>query len=99
MARITLRLPDVLAGDLRAAASERGQSVNAWATAVLHAAVDPELSGADAERTRERLRRAGLLAQPERRRGHRPDEAAVARARRAAGHGRPLSDYVVEGRS
>lgn len=99
MAQITLRLPDGLAEDLRRTAAERGQSVNAWAAAILHAAVDPEFSGGDAERTRERLRRAGLLAQHGPRQGHRPDDDAVARARRAAGQGRPLSDYVVEGRS
>jgi hypothetical protein len=99
MAQITLRVPDVLADDLRRAAAERGQSLNAWAAVVLQVAVDPELSGDEAERTRERLRRAGLLAEPGQRRGSRPDDATVARARQAAGQGRPLSDYVVEGRT
>ena len=99
MAQLTLRLPDVLADDLRRVAAQRGQSVNAWATAVLRAAVDPDLSGDEAERTRERLRRAGLLIEVDAYRGRRPDAAAAARARRAAGRGKSLSDYVAEDRS
>lgn len=99
MAQITLRLPDLMADDLRRAAADRGVSVNAWATAVLRAAVDPDLSGSDAERTRERLRRAGLLDELGTGRGARPDPAAVARAMAAAGRGRPLADYVIEDRA
>jgi len=99
MAQLTLRLPDALADDLRRAATERGQSVNAWATAVLRAAVDPELAGDDAERTRERLQRAGLLIEVDAHRGMRPTAEAEARARRAAGQGKALSEYVIEGRS
>lgn len=99
MAQLTLRLPDSLADDLRRAATERGQSVNAWATAVLRAAVDPDLAGDDAERTRERLQRAGLLIEVEPFRGQRPAPEAEARARRAAAQSKPLSEYVIEGRS
>ncbi|MDQ3631861.1 MAG: transcriptional regulator, partial [Actinomycetota bacterium] len=53
---------DALADGLKSAAAERGQSVNAFATAVLGAAIDPDLAGAETERVRERLLRAGLLA-------------------------------------
>jgi len=99
MAQLTLRLPDPLADDLRRAAASRGQSLNAWAPAVLRAAVDPELAGDDAERTRERLQRAGLLIEVEPFQGRRPEPESSARARRAAAQGKPLSDYVIEGRS
>lgn len=99
MAQLTLRLPDPLADDLRRAATARGQSVNAWVTAVLRAAVDPELAGDDAARTRERLQRAGLLIEVEPFRGQRPGPEAAARARRAAAQGKLLSDYVSDGRS
>ncbi|MGH8909418.1 MAG: toxin-antitoxin system HicB family antitoxin [Egibacteraceae bacterium] len=73
MAQMTLRLPDGLAAELRSAAAVHGQSLNAWATALLRAAVDPDLAGTEAERLRERLSRAGLLASPSQRRAHRPD--------------------------
>lgn len=56
-------------------------------------------SPSDAERTRARLRTAGLLAEVERYRGPRPSQEAVSGARRAAAVGKPLNDYVVEGRS
>lgn len=76
-----------------------GRSVNGWIAAVLGAAVDPELAGSDAARTRERLARAGLLAAPAARdTRRRPDERAVRRARRAAGTGTPLSDLVARDR-
>jgi plasmid stability protein len=95
---MTGRLPDNLAAELRSVAAARGQSLNAWATAVLSAAVDPHLAGTEAERLRERLSRAGLLAGPSHRRAHRPDPAQVARAREVAGQGWSLVDLVAEGR-
>lgn len=98
MAQVTLRLPDRLAAELKSAAAAGGQSLNAWATAVLSAAVDPDLAGTEAERLRERLSRAGLLATPSHHRAHRPDPARVAAAREAAGQGRSLADLVAEGR-
>ncbi|MBA3261364.1 MAG: toxin-antitoxin system HicB family antitoxin, partial [Thermoleophilaceae bacterium] len=59
MRQVTLRLPDELSDRLKQAAAERGDSVNAYASAVLSAAVDPELAGDEAARVRERLARAG----------------------------------------
>ena len=94
---LTLRVPPEVADRLRSAADERGESLNAYATAVLHAAVDPDLAGSELDRLRERLARAGLLA-PARGTGRRPDPARVARARAAAGRGRPLSDLVSDER-
>jgi predicted transcriptional regulator len=99
MIQMTLRLPDDLAERLRQAAREQGSSFNSYAAAVLAAAVDPELAGDEVARLRERLARAGLLApMPARRPATRPDRAAVAAARAAAGQGRPLADLVSEDR-
>lgn len=98
MAQVTLRLPDELVSQLKAAASARGRSLNRWATETLSAAVNPDLAGDEAERLRERLRRAGLLAVvagPARRRA---PKTAAARARAEAGRGTPLSDLVAEDR-
>jgi predicted transcriptional regulator len=98
MRQVTLRLPDELADRLKEAAREQGRSVNGYASAVLAAAVDPELAGDEATRIRERLARAGLLAPPSDGARRRPSKAAVARARRRAGKGRTLSELVSEGR-
>lgn len=99
MPQLTLRIDDRLADDLKTHAAKAGRSVNSWASQVLQAAVDPDLAGSDAERTRERLARAGLLVIPPPRPGlRRPDAKRVAHARRAAGRGTSLSDLVIEDR-
>ncbi len=99
MAQLTLRLDDDLARHLKAKAEEEGRSLNAWAVFALRALVDPDLAGDEADRLRERFRRAGILSEPGpplHRRRQDPD--VLARARAAAGKGKPLSDYVSEGR-
>jgi hypothetical protein len=98
MRQLTLRVPDQLAERLKQAAQESGRSVNSYATAVLGAAVDPELAGDEAARVRERLARAGLLEAGGRSSRARPAEDALRRARRRAAKGRPLSELVSEGR-
>jgi hypothetical protein len=99
MHQLTLRVPEELAGRLRDVARTRGESVNAYAVAVLGAAVDPDLAGDEASRTRERLARAGLVAAvPQRSTPQAPAGEALQRARRAAGRGRKLSDLVTEDR-
>lgn len=97
MAQLTLRIDDALAERLKQVAAEQDRSLNAFASGVLAAAVDPDLAGSEIERIRERLARAGLLADagPP---AVRPPEAAVTAARRRAGQGPPLSDLVREGR-
>lgn len=100
MGRISWRAPDELVERVRRTADGSGLSVNAWITRVLDAAAESEPSGAEADRSRERLACAGLLAE---RSGHvsseRPDPAAVAEARAAAGSGTPpLSRLVIDGR-
>jgi len=97
MHQLTLRLPDEIAHRLKQAAGEAERSVNSYATAVLSAAVDPELAGDESARLRERLARAGLLA-PTGPRQERPDPTQLRRARRQAGKGRPLSEIVSEDR-
>lgn len=62
MDQVTLRLDDALARELRAEARRRGMSLNAFASAALGAAVDPDNAEDEVQRLRERLRRAGLLA-------------------------------------
>jgi plasmid stability protein len=98
MRQLTLRVPEQLAERLKQAAAEQERSVNSLATAVLTAAVDPELAGDEASRVRERLARAGLLGTGSSAPRRRPDEAEVKRARKRAGRGRSLSELVSEGR-
>ncbi len=71
--------------------------MNEYVTRVLDAATDPGTAPDEAAALRERLARAGLLAPPGAPR-HRPDAGVVARARRAAGKDKPLSEVVNEGR-
>ncbi len=95
MSQITVRMSDQLAADVRAAAEARGSSMNAFVTAVLRAAVDPDTAEPGIAQLRERLARAGLLAERRARpRGSRPDPGAVSGARRRAGEGTSLSALV-----
>jgi plasmid stability protein len=99
MAQLTIRLDDDLARALKEHAASSGRSLNSWAVAVLAAAVDPDLAGSEAERTRERLLRAGLLQVPEGSPAATPpDPRRVAAARRKAGRGTPLSELVADAR-
>jgi hypothetical protein len=99
MAQLTVRLDDELAREIKAQAEEQGCSVNGWVVALLAAAVDPDLEDSELARTRARLARAGLLSAPRRRtRATPPDPRRVARARKVAGEGTPLSRFVADGR-
>lgn len=98
MAQMTLRISDELQHRVRSSAERAGQSMNEYVAQVLDAATNPDLAGSDAERTRERLARAGLLADVGRPLERRPDPEEVARARERAGRGTKLSDLVTEGR-
>ncbi|MEX0992721.1 MAG: toxin-antitoxin system HicB family antitoxin [Solirubrobacterales bacterium] len=99
MHQLTLRIGDELADNLRLEAKKRGKSVNALVATVLSALLDPALEGDEFERLRARLERAGLLADAGPRRGARaPSEKQLAQARRVAGSGKNLSEYVSEGR-
>lgn len=99
MQQVTFRLPDDLAASVKRRAAERGESANAFATLVLRAAVDPGFARADAAEIRQRLARAGLLADPVvTRTTQQPDEDALRRARADAGRGTALADLVSESR-
>lgn len=98
MVQVTLRLDESLARRLKEVAAHRGQSVNAFASAVLGAVVDPDLAGDEVARLRERLDRAGLLCVAPAVDGPPADPDAVRAAGRRAARGRTLSDLVVEGR-
>ena len=98
MPQFSLRIDEELAARVRTAAAAGGGSLNGWISAVLRAAVDPQYAGLEAERTRERLMRAGLLEPEDGQGGSPPDSERVARARRAAGTGTPLSQLVSDER-
>ncbi len=97
MRQLTLRVDSELADALKRAAVGRGQSINSFATTVLNAAVDPAFAGDEMSELRERLDRAGLLADGSTE-DRRPPDAALMRARRRAGKGRSLASFVVEDR-
>ena len=97
MEQMTWRAPADLIDRVRRAARRQHRSMNDYVTAVLDAATNPGLAGDEAERLRERLDLAGLLAEPGEPHG-RPPREAVASARRRAGQGTPLSQLVTEDR-
>jgi Arc-like DNA binding dprotein len=97
MEQMTWRAPADLLERVRRAAQRQHRSMNDYVTAVLDAATNPRLAGSEAERLRERLDQAGLLAEPgEPRRRPPGEEAAGARSR--AGTGTALSQLVSEDR-
>lgn len=98
MSQITLRASEELIDRVRHAAEREGQSMNEYVTRTLDARTNPQLAGTEAERIRERLAQAGLLADVGPLRRSQPDAAAFARARAKAGQGTPLSDIVSEER-
>lgn len=98
MGQITVRANDGLVERIKAAAGDCGQSMNQWIVRVLDAATDPDLESDEVTRLREKLRRAGLLAEVSRA-DYRPvDQQRLAEARRAAGQGTPVSQLVIDGR-
>lgn len=98
MANVTLRVDDEIWAAVKAAAEREGKSANAYVGEVLTAVTDPTSAGDAVERVRERLRRAGLLEEAPRSTKPRPSPAAVRAAGRRAGRGKPVSEYVIEGR-
>lgn len=98
MPQVTWRTHDELLERVRHAAARSGWSVNSWISRVLDAATDPDLSGSDLDRVRERLARAGLLEEQGEQRASRPDPSRVDEARSKAGRGTSLSDLVLDER-
>lgn len=99
MAQISLRIPDELAEDIKSDAKAKNLSVNGYITYILRSVSDPEFGGSEAERVRERLRRAGLLEEwvdepaieP-------PSQEELKRIRAKASRGTSLTDLVLEER-
>lgn len=98
MAQVTWRAPDALVARVREVAAREGRSMNDFLSRVLEAVTDPGLAGSEAERIRERLARAGLLADRGEARPTRPHPEALARARARAGRGTELAELVTQGR-
>ena len=94
---MTWRAPGELLERVRRAARRQHRSMNDYVTAVLDAATNPRLAGGEAERLRERLDQAGLLAEAGEPRS-RPPRSETADARRRAGVGTALSRLVSEDR-
>ena len=94
MSQITVRASEDLIFRVKQRAASEGKSMNEFVTLVLEVATNPANAGTATERLRERLARAGLLAELPPHQGVRPDPAAFERAAREAAKGRPLSDYV-----
>src|SRR5215470_3810503 len=93
MTQVTWGAPGKLVKRVQEVAAREGRSMNEFLTLVLDAATNSDLAGSDAERVRERLARAGLLAVPGIPRS-RPAPDELAQTREAAGRGTPLSDIV-----
>jgi uncharacterized protein (DUF1778 family) len=98
MRQLTLRVPEELAERLKGAAHDHEDSINGFAVKVLSAAVNPDLACDEVTGLKERLAQAGLLLTPDRIPTKRLSAQSLSRARAAAGRGRPLSDFVTEGR-
>ncbi|MHB8244717.1 MAG: toxin-antitoxin system HicB family antitoxin [Acidimicrobiales bacterium] len=94
MAQLTLRSSEELLERVKRAAARQGRSMNEYVVGVLDAATNPSLAGSEAERLRERLDAAGLLASHSGRRRRRPPAEALEQARRAAGNGTSLARIV-----
>jgi hypothetical protein len=98
MGQMNIRASDALLAEVRRRAQDAGMSLNGWVVRVLEAAADPDLAGSEFERLRERLARAGILADIPAPHGPPPDPEEVRAAGRRAGRGIPLSRLISEGR-
>ncbi len=99
MQQFSVRLTDERGAAIRRLAAARGRSINQTFEDLVAAATDPAHAGDDLAALRERLDRAGLLADlGELPAVQAPSADDLARARAAAGRGTPLSDLVSAGR-
>jgi hypothetical protein len=94
MGQITIRAGDDLILRVKQCASEQGKSMNEYVTLVLEVATDPSRATTASERVRERLARAGLLADLPPFQGVRPSRAEFEAAAREAAKGTPLSQII-----
>jgi len=98
MAQITIRAEQELIDRVKDAARAGGRSMNDFVVSVLDAATNPDTLDTELERVRDRLRRAGLLAELAPYRGPIPDPREVEEAGKRAARGTLLSDIVSQNR-
>lgn len=98
MAQLTIRLDDDLAEVCKRVAAQEGESLNGWVVKVLRLSTDPDHEPTGIERTRERLRRAGILAEGPRSTRERPPADRLARAAAAGGRGTPSEVLIRQDR-
>jgi len=96
MAQITIRAGEDLILRVKQCAAEEGKSMNEYVTIVLEVATNPSNASTAGERVRERLARAGLLAELPPFEGVRPSRAEFEAAAREAAQGTPLPDIISE---
>ena len=96
--QLTIRADEELVERVKRTAAAEGKSMNEWANLVFRAATDPDASGSDIDRIRERLRNAGVLSEHTPLPGRGPDPELVRAAGRRAAVGTPLSDILSEDR-
>jgi hypothetical protein len=98
VAKLTVRLSDDLLADAKREAALRELSLNGWVMAVIRAAVDPDSEDDERSRVREKLRKAGILAEIPRMHVDRPDPKVLQAADTRITRGKLLSDVVREDR-
>jgi hypothetical protein len=98
MAQITVRLDEELAAAAKRVAAQEGVSLNGWMVMVVRMATDPDFEPTGVERTRERLRRAGVLAEWPRSTKNRPPAELLAEAGAAGGRGTPSEVLIRQDR-
>lgn len=96
--QVSWRADEELVERAKRRARELNKSLNGYLSFVVDTATNPEAAGTEAERLRERFAAAGLLAESPPPRGPLPTEEELVEARREAGKGTPLSDYITSGR-
>ena len=98
MGQVSWRVDDELLQRVRHSAEAAGMSVNGYISRVLSLATSEDEESSEAQRMRQRLRVAGVLASDDRPGVRRVGDDELARLRRLAGHGTPLSDIVISDR-
>lgn len=98
MGQVSWRVDDELLERVRHSAAAAGMSVNKYISRVLSLATSEDDESSEAQRMRQRLRAAGVLASDDRPGARRVDDEELIRLRRLAGQGTPLSDTVITDR-
>lgn len=92
-------MDDELLQRVRHSAKAAGMSLNAYISRVLALATSEDEHSSEAQRMRQRLRVAGLLASDDHDGPQRVSDDELTELRRAAGEGESLSDIVIRDRT